>query len=55
MSSNCVLNIGGFDPSSGAGITADIKTCELSGLYGLSVATCITSQNHDSFEAVKWF
>ena len=54
MSPACILNIGGIDPSSGAGITADIKTCELSGIYGLTAATAITSQNHDSFYNVKW-
>lgn len=50
----CVLNIGGLDPSSGAGITADVKTCELMGVYGLSCATAITSQNHESFRSVQW-
>jgi len=34
-----ILTIAGFDPSSGAGLTADIKTFEAHGLYGLSVCT----------------
>lgn len=39
------LTIGGFDPSSGAGITADLKVFEDSGLYGISAISAITTQN----------
>src|SRR3984893_12648268 len=35
-----VLTIAGFDPSSGAGVTADIKTIAAHGCYG---AGCITA------------
>ena len=44
-----ILSIAGLDPSSGAGITSDIKTFEAHGLYGLSVCTAITIQNDINF------
>ncbi len=40
-----VLSIGGSDPTSGAGIQADIKVFHSIGVYGLSVITAVTSQN----------
>jgi hydroxymethylpyrimidine/phosphomethylpyrimidine kinase len=40
-----VLSIAGFDPSSGAGITADIKTIAAHGCFGVSCATALTVQN----------
>ncbi|MHA1728109.1 MAG: bifunctional hydroxymethylpyrimidine kinase/phosphomethylpyrimidine kinase [Promethearchaeota archaeon] len=40
-----VLTIAGFDPSSGAGLTADIRTFENIGVFGMSVCTAITIQN----------
>jgi len=40
-----VWTIAGFDPSSGAGITADIKTISAFGCYGVSCITAITVQN----------
>ncbi|TNJ47094.1 hydroxymethylpyrimidine/phosphomethylpyrimidine kinase [Tamlana fucoidanivorans] len=49
-----ILSIAGFDPSSGAGITSDIKTFEAHGLYGLSVCTAITVQNDVEFKACIW-
>ena len=39
-----VLSIAGFDPSSGAGITADIKTIAAHGCYGVSCLTAVTVQ-----------
>ncbi len=45
-----VLTIGGFDPSSGAGITADIKTIAAHGCYG---AACITTLTVQSTSGVK--
>ena len=39
-----VLTIAGFDPSSGAGITADLKTIAAYGLYGVSCITALTVQ-----------
>jgi len=40
-----VLSIAGFDPSSGAGVTADIKTIAAHGCYGLSCITALTVQS----------
>lgn len=40
-----VLSIAGFDPSSGAGITADIKTIAVHGCYGISAITAMTIQS----------
>lgn len=40
-----VLTVAGFDPSSGAGITADLKTIAAHGCYGVSVITALTVQN----------
>jgi hydroxymethylpyrimidine/phosphomethylpyrimidine kinase len=40
-----VLTIAGFDPSSGAGITADIKTIAAHGCYGISAITAMTVQS----------
>ena len=40
-----VLTIAGFDPSSGAGITADLKTMAAHGCYGVSCITALTVQS----------
>jgi hydroxymethylpyrimidine/phosphomethylpyrimidine kinase len=40
-----VLTIAGFDPSSGAGVTADVKTIAAHGCYGISAITAITIQS----------
>lgn len=40
-----VLTIAGFDPSSGAGVTADIKTVAAHGCYGVSAITALTVQS----------
>src|SRR4051794_17254802 len=40
-----VLTIAGFDPSSGAGVTADIKTVAAHGCYGISAITALTVQS----------
>jgi hydroxymethylpyrimidine/phosphomethylpyrimidine kinase len=45
-----VLTIAGFDPSSGAGITADIKTIAAHSCYGVS---CITAMTVQSTSGVK--
>lgn len=49
-----VLTIAGFDPSSGAGITADVKTFEQLKVYGLAVCSGLTRQTEDQFFAVEW-
>lgn len=46
------LTIAGFDPGSGAGISADIKTFRAIGVYGIGVISCITSQHHTSFQNI---
>ncbi|MEN8152818.1 MAG: bifunctional hydroxymethylpyrimidine kinase/phosphomethylpyrimidine kinase [Acidobacteriota bacterium] len=43
------LTVGGFDPGSGAGVIADIKTLSTLGVYGTSVITLLTAQNHGEF------
>ncbi|HXV38011.1 MAG TPA: bifunctional hydroxymethylpyrimidine kinase/phosphomethylpyrimidine kinase [Nitrosopumilaceae archaeon] len=48
-----ILSIGGSDPSSGAGIQADIKTFSSLGTHGLCVVTAITSQNTKKFSRVE--
>jgi hydroxymethylpyrimidine/phosphomethylpyrimidine kinase len=40
-----VLTIAGFDPSAGAGITADIKTIAAHGCYGIAAITALTVQS----------
>jgi hydroxymethylpyrimidine/phosphomethylpyrimidine kinase len=49
-----VLTIAGFDPTSGAGLTADIKTFEQNRVYGLAVCTGITLQTDNQFFSVSW-
>jgi hydroxymethylpyrimidine/phosphomethylpyrimidine kinase len=40
-----ILSIAGFDPSSGAGVTADIKTIAAHGCYGVACITGLTVQS----------
>lgn len=49
-----VLSIAGFDPSSGAGITADLKTFEATGCYGLGICSAITFQHEDTYTGTHW-
>jgi hydroxymethylpyrimidine/phosphomethylpyrimidine kinase len=49
-----ILTIAGFDPTNGAGLTADIKTFETLKCYGLSVCTANTIQNDLEFEDCLW-
>jgi len=51
---NYILTIAGLDPSSGAGITSDIKTFEAHGIYGLAVCTAVTVQNDIDFKECHW-
>src|SRR5437763_16925274 len=39
-----VLTIAGFDPSSGAGVTADVKTIAAHACYGVACITALTVQ-----------
>jgi len=47
-----ILTIAGFDPSSGAGITADLKTFAAHQCYGLAVISALTVQNTQGVKAV---
>lgn len=49
-----VLSIAGFDQSSGAGVTADIKTFESCRVYGLGTSSSITFQNQNTYLGTKW-
>jgi hydroxymethylpyrimidine/phosphomethylpyrimidine kinase len=48
-----VLSIAGFDPSSGAGITADIKTIAAHGCYATACITALTVQTTQGVRAVE--
>jgi len=50
-----VLSIAGFDPSSGAGITADIKTAAAFGCYAVACITAMTVQSTQGVFAVRPF
>ena len=49
-----VLVLAGHDPSSGAGLTADVKTLEANKAYGMSVCTALTYQHESKVEEVEW-
>jgi hydroxymethylpyrimidine/phosphomethylpyrimidine kinase len=48
-----VLTIAGFDPSSGAGVTADIKTISAHGCYGVAAITAMTVQSTAGVKRVE--
>jgi hydroxymethylpyrimidine/phosphomethylpyrimidine kinase len=47
-----VLTIGGFDPSSGAGIAADLKTFAAENCYGVAAITALTVQNSQGVSSI---
>ena len=47
------LTIAGFDPSSGAGITADLKVFAAHGIYGLAAITALTIQSTQGVRRVE--
>lgn len=49
----CVATIAGSDPSSGAGIQADIKTISALGCYAISIITALTAQNTQGVQAIQ--
>jgi hydroxymethylpyrimidine/phosphomethylpyrimidine kinase len=48
-----ILTIAGFDPSSGAGVTADIKTIAAHGCYGVACITAMTVQSTGGVHRVE--
>ncbi len=48
-----VLSIAGFDPSSGAGITADLKTIAAHSCYGICCITAVTVQSTTGVRRVE--
>ena len=48
-----VLTIAGFDPSSGAGVTADIKTIAAHACYGVACITAMTVQSTSGVRRVE--
>lgn len=48
-----VLTIAGFDPSAGAGVTADIKTIAAHGCYGVACITALTVQSTAGVKGVE--
>jgi hydroxymethylpyrimidine/phosphomethylpyrimidine kinase len=48
-----VLTIAGFDPSCGAGVTADIKTIAAHGCYGVACLTALTVQSTSGVRRVE--
>jgi hydroxymethylpyrimidine/phosphomethylpyrimidine kinase len=53
MNTPVILSIAGYDPSSGAGITADIKTAAAHGCFALTCITALTVQNTLGVSAVE--
>src|SRR6202167_4527747 len=47
------LTIAGFDPGSGAGITADLKTFSAHGIYGVACISAMTVQSTLGVRAVE--
>ncbi|HEX8810766.1 MAG TPA: bifunctional hydroxymethylpyrimidine kinase/phosphomethylpyrimidine kinase [Terracidiphilus sp.] len=48
-----ILTIAGFDPSSGAGVTADIKTIAAHSCYGVACVTALTVQSTSGVKRVE--
>jgi hydroxymethylpyrimidine/phosphomethylpyrimidine kinase len=47
-----ILTVAGFDPSSGAGITADLKTFGAHNCYGVAALTALTVQNSQGVQSI---
>ncbi len=48
-----IVTIAGFDPSSGAGITADLKTFAAHNCYGVAAITALTVQNSQGVQSIR--
>ena len=53
MNKPIVLSIAGYDPSSGAGVTADVKTAAAHGCYATTCITALTVQTTERVFAVE--
>lgn len=51
--SHVALSIAGFDPSSGAGVTADLKVFAAHGVYGVAAITALTVQSTQGVRRVE--
>lgn len=49
-----VVSIAGMDPTGGAGVLADIKTCEQHRCLGFGVVSALTVQTEDAFYRADW-
>jgi hydroxymethylpyrimidine/phosphomethylpyrimidine kinase len=49
-----VLIVAGFDQCGGAGILADVKTCEAHGVYAYAVCTALTFQHERIISRIQW-
>ena len=49
-----LLILSGFDPSGGAGFTADIRTSEALQMHSIGCVTALTVQSVSSFESLEW-
>jgi hydroxymethylpyrimidine/phosphomethylpyrimidine kinase len=47
-----ILAVAGFDPSSGAGVTLDLKVIQNHGHHGLGLVTSLTSQNTQKIKQI---
>lgn len=50
---NTALSIAGFDPTSGAGVTADIKVFRALKVYGFGIVSAIASQNTFGVKSIE--
>jgi len=48
-----ILTLGGFDPSAGAGVLADLKTFAAHNCYGVAAITALTIQNTQGVTSVR--
>ncbi len=48
-----ILSIAGYDPSSGAGVTADVKTASAHGCFAVTCITALTVQNTVGVQGVQ--
>ena len=48
-----ILLISGMDPTGGAGMSADIRTCARTGSYPLSCITALTVQNQHGVKSIN--